>query len=422
MTFHARHLLPMLVFAALLALAETASTAPQAPSAAVPAEAEAHLGKGYEALKQDRYDVAINEFRAALKVDPALTLRARFPLAVALFESHQPQDARREFETVRREAGDHPNVLYYLGRLDIEERNFASAIENLTTAAADPPFPDTAYYLGFAYLKNGDMQSAEKWLNQAAQANPNDARVPYQLGFVYRKLGRDEEAQKAFALSDQLHQRDDTDSKLRLDCAQKLDQGTKQEAHAACDQLYDANDADKLTELGTLYGRHGDPEDALKPLQRAAELLPQSPQTQYNLALTYFQLNQFEDAKAQLAPAVKRWPDLFPLAALYGATLAKLGDDPAAYDALRRAHQLNPQDSATEDLLYLTMLKLGRNKQSARQYDDSLKYLKEAAQLKPVEPAPHRVMAEIYAATGRTQKATSERQEADRLLNNATRQ
>src|SRR5581483_1537662 len=377
--------------------------------------AETHLGKGYEALKQVRYDVAITEFRAALKIDPKLVLRAQFPLAVALFESHQPHEARREFEAVRRATGDHPNVLYYLGRLDIEDRNFDSAVANLSKAAEDPPFPDTAYYLGFAYFKQGDLQSAEKWLKQAAQRTPRDARVPYQLGFVYRKQGREADAQKSLALSQELHQRDDTESKLRLDCAQKLEEGNKEDAHVVCDQLYDPEDADKLTELGTLYGQHGDLEDALKPLQRAAELSPQSPQTQYNLALTYFQLNQFEEARARLGAAAKRWPDLFPLIALYGATLAKLGDQAGAYDALVRAHQLNPQDHPTEDLLYLTMLSLARERKTAKQYPESLKYLKEAAELKPVEPAPHREMAEIYVATKRSAEAKKEQQLAEHL-------
>jgi len=80
---------------------------------AVPA-AESHVSKGYDALKEDRYDEAAEEFRAALAADSSLVLRARFPLAVALFESHQIDEARREFETVRQEVGDHPNVLYYL--------------------------------------------------------------------------------------------------------------------------------------------------------------------------------------------------------------------------------------------------------------------------------------------------------------------
>ncbi len=376
---------------------------------------EAHLGKGYDALKQDRYDVAASEFRAALELDPKLVLRARFPLAVALFELHKSDEARREFEAVRREVGDHPNVLYYLGRLDLEERNFQGAIRNLNKAVAQPPFPDTGYYLGYAYFKQGDLAAAEKWLKEAARTNPRDARIPYQLGFVYRKEGREEEARKALALSNELRQRDDKESRLRLECAQKLDQGLREEARTVCEQLYDPGDAEKLTALGTIYGQHGDLEAALKPLRRAAELAPQSPQMQYNLALAYYQLNQFEEARAPLTRAIERWPDLFQLNALYGAVLAKLGEDLPAYQALRHAHQLNSEDSGTADLLYVTTLGLARKNQDARQYSDSLRYFEEAAKLRPAEPAPHRHMAEIYTLTGRPAQATAEQQEADRL-------
>jgi protein O-GlcNAc transferase len=378
--------------------------------------AEAHLGKGYDALRQDRYDVAVNEFRAALALDPTLVLRARFPLGVALFELHKSDEARQEFEEVRRETGDHPNILYYLGRLDLENRNFEGAIHNLNQAAAKPPFPDTAYYLGFAYFKQGDLASAEKWLKTAARLNARDARIPYQLGLVYRKQGREEEANQAQALSDELRQREDKESRLRLECAQKLDQGPKQEAHAICDQLYDPENAEKLTELGSIYGQHGDLEAALKPLQRAAQLAPQSPQMQYNLALAYYQLNRFENARPPLADALKRWPDLFQLNTLYGAVLLKLGEDRLAYDALRHAIELNPQDSETGDLLYTTVTRLASKSREARLYTDSLRYLAEAAKLRPSDPEPHRRMAEIYTVTGRPAQATAEQQEADRLM------
>ncbi|HEV2731118.1 MAG TPA: tetratricopeptide repeat protein [Terriglobales bacterium] len=376
---------------------------------------EPHLGKGYDALKQDRYDEAVNEFRAALNLDSTLTLRARFPLAVALFEMKKFDEARHELETVRHEVGDHPNVLYYLGRVDLEEHNFQSAIRNLTAAAAKPPFPDTAYFLGYAYFKQGDLTSAEKWLKEAGQTNPRDARIPYQLGLLYRKQGREEDAKKALALSDELRQRDDKESRVRLDCAQKLDQGLKDDARAVCEQLYDPDDAEKLTELGTIYGQHGDPEAALKPLRRAAELAPQSPQMQYNLAMAYFQLSRFEEARAPLANAVQRWPDLFPLNALYGAVLSKLGEDLAAYEALSRAHQLNPQDSGTADLLYNTIIAVARRSTEDRRYPDSLRFCEEAANLRPQEPEPHREMAKIYRLTGHPEQATAEQQTADRL-------
>ena len=376
---------------------------------------ESHLGKGYEALKQDNYDGAVREFRAALDLDPKLTLRARFPLAVALFEMHKLDEARQEFETVRREAGDHPNTSYYLGRIDVDEQKFVAAVNNLSKAAAEPPFPDTAYYLGFAYFKQGNLPAAEKWLQEAERLTPQDSRVPYQLGLVYRKQGRQEEAAKAMALSAELRRRNENDTALKGQCAEKLDKGPRQEARTVCEQLYDPDNAEKLTALGTIYGQHGDPEDALKPLQRAAELAPQSPQMQYNLALVYFQLNRFEEAQAPLANALKRWPDLFPLNALYGAVLLKLGETSKAYEILNHAHDLNAQDAGTADLLYSAALQMAESEQKARKYSDSLQYLEQAAKLRPIEPEPHRRMAEIYTLMARTAQADAEQREAERL-------
>jgi len=250
------------------------------------------------------------------------------------------------------------------------------------------------------------------------QANPRDARIPYQLGLVYRKQGREVDAQKALAVSDELRQRDDNESRLRLECAQKLDEGRRDEARTVCQQLYDPNDAEKLTELGTIYGQHGDPEAALKPLQRAAELTPQAPQMQYNLAMAYFQLGRFEEARAPLSSAVQRWPDLFPLNALYGAVLSKLGEDVAAYQALGRAHQLNPEDSATTDLLYTTTVELARKSQRTHKYSESLRYFAEASKLRPRESEPHRGMAEIFKLTGRQAQALAQQREADLLDRN----
>jgi tetratricopeptide (TPR) repeat protein len=379
------------------------------------ATAETHVGRGYEALKNDRYDEAATEFRTALKLDSSLVQRARFPLAVALFEMHKPEEARREFQEVRREVGDHPNILYYLGRLDLDGGDLRGAIRNLTSAAAKPPFPDTAYYLGFAYFKQGDQASAEKWLKQAATANPRDSRVQYQLGFVYRKLGREDEAKRALERSKELRERDDSESQLRRECSEKLEKGPREEAHVVCDRLYDPDNADRLTSLGTLYGQHGDAESALKPFRRAAELAPHSPQMQYNLAMAYYQLHRFQDAKSPLVGALKRWPDLFPLNALYGAVLLESGETLEGYAALHHAHELNPQDGGTSDLLYRAALALAQKSQGAHQYAESLRYLEEAAQLRPKAPEPHQRMAEIYQLTARLAEATAEQKEAERL-------
>lgn len=379
--------LPLAMAIALLAFASP-NAFPQAPD-----PAEGHLGKGYDALRQDRYETAAAEFREALRIDPSLVMRARFPLAVALFELKQTAEARREFEAVRREAGDHPNVAYYLGRLDLLDRNFAGAVRNLTKAIAQPPFPDTAYYLGLACFKQGDLAAAEKWLRQAAQSNPRDSLAPYQLGMVYRQQGRAEASRAAFAESAELRRRDTDESELRTECAQKLDRGPRAEARALCQRLYAPADAERLTALGTLYGQHGDLEDALEPLRRAAELAPERPQMQYNLAFTYYQMGRYAEARVPIAKAVARWPDIFQLNFLYGEVLLKLGDDAAAFDRLARAHDLNQQDAVTAAMLYQTALVLGRKNQEARHYAKALHYFREAAQLRPNDPEPRQGIA-----------------------------
>ncbi|HEX3320476.1 MAG TPA: tetratricopeptide repeat protein [Terriglobales bacterium] len=404
-----RFLVAILLFLSLFVFAGISQTNP------APEGVDSHVGAGYEALKQDRYEDAMREFRAALALDPTLVERAQFPLGVALFESHQYSDARKELEAVRKVVGDHPNVLYYLGRMELESGQVDLAIRDLSKAAVKPPLPDTAYYLGFAYAQKGDSVSAEKWLKEAERATPQDARVPFQLGTLYRKLGRGEDARKALARSGELRKRDNDEVQMRVECAQKLDQGPRQEARAFCDKLYDPNSAEKLTKLGTLYGEHGDVEAALKPLQRAAELAPQSPQMQYNLAFAYFQLGQFEAARAPLELALKRWPDLFPLNSLYGAVLFRMGRFDAAYQALGRAHKLNSQDQTTREMLYATAFALAGQHAEKAQFAEAIPFLQQAAKLKPAEAEPHQRLAEYYAKANRPADAEAERKEAARL-------
>ena len=396
--------------ALVLGLACQNGAASQERSPAAGESVEAHLGKGYDALKQEMYEAAVKEFEAALEIDPSLTLRARFPLAVALFELHKTAEARQELESVRHEVGDHPNVLYYLGRLDLDDRNFDSAIRNLSQAAEKPPFPDTAYYLGFAYFKHGDLTPAEKWLKEAARLNPRDARGLYQLGLVYRKEGREEDAKKTLAESEELRRHEDSESQVKTECGRKLEEGPREEARRICEQLYDNNNADKLTALGTIYGQHGDLEGALRPFRRAAELAPQSPQTQYNLALVYYQLNQFGQAREPLKRAVERWPDLFQVNALYGAVLFQLGEELPAHQALEHAHKLNPQDPGTSDLLYKISLKLGSKAQNDGKYAEAMRYFDEAILLRPEEPSAHSSKAEILTLTHHSAEANKEKE------------
>ena len=137
---------------------------------------------------------------------------------------------------------------------------------------------------------------------------------------------------------------------------------------------------------------------------------------QYNLAFTYFQLKRFEDARGPLVGAVQRWPDLFPLNALYGTVLWNLGEVLPAYQALRHAHQLKSQDASTSALLYQCTLELARRSEAAAADSVALRYLQEAASLAPTAPEPHQRMAVIYKRTGRPLQAIEEEQKAEEIV------
>jgi tetratricopeptide (TPR) repeat protein len=232
---------------------------------------------------------------------------------------------------------------------------------------------------------------------------------------VYRKEGREEESRKALALSEEIRQREGDETRLRTECAQRLDQGPREEARAFCQKLFDPANVEKLTSLGAIYGQHGDLEAALIPLKRAAELEPQTPQVQYNLAWTYYRMGRFQDARAPLAGVVERWPDLFPINSLYGAVLLNLGEVLPAYEALSRAHRLNGQDRATSEMLYRASLELAKRSEAARNYPEAIRYLEGAVQLRPDDAGPHLGLAEIYKEMGRASEAAAEQERADRL-------
>jgi tetratricopeptide (TPR) repeat protein len=356
--------------------------------------AEAHLGKGYEAEKDERYQVAAKEFQAALALNPGL-VRARYQLAVCWFALGKTQEARQEFERLEKETRGDASVVYQLARLDLRGGDVETAIMRLVRLVHDPPFPDTAYYLGTAYLQKGELAAAEKWLQVAARADPRDYRVPEHLARAYQREGRKAEAEKQFALSSQLRQRYDQASQQAAACSQLLETKPVEEAKPACEQLFDPNDPDRLTTLGLLYGQHGRHEEAVKPLEEACRLDPDSFEINHDLGLSYFRLRRYGEARKPLEKAVALRPDFFGSNALLGATLYTLGEDEAAYKVLGHAHALNPEDHDTANLLFKETLILASKEETQKKYTSALAYLRTAWQLQPQDQEVQRRISKL---------------------------
>ena len=260
-------------------------------------------------------------------------------------------EARRQFEQVRKLAGESRYVTYYLGRLDLLSNDYSSAIRRLDSVAEDPPFPDTAFYLGVAYISSGDVAGGTKWLERAAKLLPRDYRVHYRLARAYSSGGREQEAAREYGLYSQLRDEHKNTEKDVRECTSALRTGPPAAAREACHRIYDTNDPEKLTLLGQLFGDAGAFAEALDPLKRATQLDANSFEAWHNLGVSYFRLNRYEEARPPLEKAVALRPEFYGSVVLLGATLYMLREDDAALPVLERAHRLNPADTQTATVL-----------------------------------------------------------------------
>ena len=334
-----RSVAALLVIATGIALAQT-----------TPPGVEAHLSRGAQLMQEQLFEAAAGEFEQALKIDPS-DARARFQFAVCLVTVGRNDDARREFEQVRKQTGESRYLTYYLGRLDLLSNDYPLAIQKLSRVADDPPFPDTAFHLGVAYVSSGDVSGGIKWLERAAKLLPRDYRVHYRLARAYSSAGREPDATREYDLYNQFRNEHKTTEKDVRDCAGALKNDPLPAARDICHRMADPNDPDKLTLLGQLFGDAGIFAEALDPLKRAVQLDPNSFEAWHNLGVTYFRLERYQEARAPLEKAVALRPQFYGSVVLLGATLYMLGDDDAALPVLELAHRLNPADAQTADVL-----------------------------------------------------------------------
>lgn len=311
---------------------------------------EAHLSRGVQLMQEQLFEAAASEFEQAVALNAA-DPKAHLEFAVCLLSLGRNDEARGQFKQVQKLAGESRYVTYYLGRLDLLANDYASAIKRLGLVAEDPPFPDTAFHLGVAYISSGDVATGTKWLERAAKLLPRDYRVHYRLARAYSSSGHEQEANREYGLYTQLRDEHKNTEKDVRDCSSALRTEPVSDAREVCRRIYDPNDPDKLTLLGQLFGDAGAFAEALEPLNRAVQLDPNSFEAWHNLGVTYFRLNQYKEARAPLEKAVALRPEFYGSVVLLGATLYMLGDDAAALPVLERAHRLNPADTQTTAVL-----------------------------------------------------------------------
>jgi tetratricopeptide (TPR) repeat protein len=152
-----------------------------------PNNADVHrtLGKTYFALGD--YEKSARALEVAVKLAPK-DFNSSFTLAITYLQQRQFAAARRVFDSMIAEFGEHPQIHIAIGRAFREAGRLPEAIEEFKRAIAlNSQFPGAHYNLGLAYLWNegaSAVASAEEEFKIELVTNPNDFFSNYYLGIT----------------------------------------------------------------------------------------------------------------------------------------------------------------------------------------------------------------------------------------------
>jgi Tfp pilus assembly protein PilF len=152
---------------------------------------------GVARLEQYDFPAAIEAFRRALAIDPALAL-ARLNLGIALFYGGEPESARKELEAAKAALPDRPQPDYVLGLIARAADRTDDAVKAFTRVRElDPSDAGAAINLGQLLVQQRRFDEAITLLRPAIEAEPFNATAAYGLATALVRSGAAEEGRAA---------------------------------------------------------------------------------------------------------------------------------------------------------------------------------------------------------------------------------
>lgn len=363
---------------ALLSILSVILAARASPQSALP-----HLAVADKLLNEERFQEAAAEYQIALKSNPR-HLSARRDLAICRFELRHYKAARELLSDLLSHTSTAAMAHYYLGRIDLIEGNFDRSIAQFISIPHATPFRDERYFLGMAYYKSADWEDSAATLSAAIRDNPRDFRAHQLLARALQKLGREHAAADEFAETHRLLTYYAEGSQALKRCGRILPNGNPDEFAKVCEPLFATYDVDQLSALGMLLGEASLFEQAEIAWKRAAFLDPDSAEIRYDLALTCFHRKDHVCARDNAAAALRTRADFPEANVLYASVLYMMGVDIDALPALRKAHNLIPQDASIRQLLSNELILWAEQNAHTGNVANARSLLSELDQLRPL--------------------------------------
>ena len=331
-------------------------------AARYPQVAEAHGAIAQAAAAAQEDDVAVRAAREAARLKPDWEFPAL--LAAQLLSKRSAAEASAELATYLKLNPASTEARLALARSLIAEKKYAEAREQFVRVERDAPDnTDVLYALGLLALDSREYPSAEKYLKAALNRESRDRNlVLLYLGQVMDEQKRHAEARDWFAQVARGDHYVSAQSRIANTFVKegKLDQGR---AHLQAAAASAANNQQRvqfiLSEAQLLRDANRN-KDAFEVLEKSLDKLPNHPDLLYEFAMTAEKIERIDLLESNLKKVIQLKPDYAQAYNALGYSLADRNERLSeARDLIEKALKIAPDDSFIIDSMGWVMYRLG---------------------------------------------------------------
>lgn len=318
-----------------------------------------HRLKYWRAVRHAAVCLAIVLVAAACHADDA---QKHFDAGVKLYREHKPDDALTEFNQALKGAPKDPNILRWIGFIELERQDYQAAREPLERALELDPNSVVAHLnLGNVYDGLKLLPKALDEFRKATKLKPDSADAYYDMGLIHSRMGHWREAVDALRTAAKL----DT-------AAAKATTGGREDPF-----IHDA--------LGYALMNDNDSRGAVGAYQRAVALAPDNPEFNYHLGLAWRRVSDEKKAPQQtplasarraLKAAVDRSPGNYEFVELYGEVLFDLNRNAEAAEQFARAAEIDKSQYNPVYNMAAAYSRLGKYPEAEKGYARALTLVK----------------------------------------------
>ncbi|QHV98426.1 tetratricopeptide repeat protein [Spirosoma endbachense] len=286
---------------------------------------------------------------------------------------------------------------------DVEAERFAKAGQTLTQLATSSPSAENQFYLGYYYLRSGQIDQAKAAFDKGAAADAKNQLN--NIGLAGVALAKKDRAAAKTLIDNAISATKSKDQNALIRAGEMYTLEETNDPAEAIRLLTIADEKDKKNEnaeiemlLGDAYFLKNDGGNAISKYENALTITPNLAEANYKIGRLYLRGKNYVKAQEYFKLAIQNDPEFAPTYRAYADALA----NSRAYKAAATNYELYVQKSGTTDPEQL--LDVARYKFLAQDYQGAIAYL-DQLKGKINNPIIDRMYGWAYSALGKNNES-----------------